>query len=251
MKLHLITILNVHNYNYYSMSADLTNKIRSHPLYQEAFKAFSAGNKKLGMELMYKLQRDTELMSDISSSTQTNTKIDSPYVLILKDQPIPDDYNRNTFSEKTCITTQQRNLPEWKDIVTTVEYDGNSVYEDRYMFDFTEKQMLYNIKKDNPKQFIGKITSHSEINQTLSKLKKNLLFDLIDVLYVDLSQVSYSVIDVLKRFINHTYLYEIHINHSDRNYQDDEIRLLKQIFKSSKLANLHFRSSNVSFELTK
>jgi len=231
------------------MNADLTKRIQSHPLYREAFTAFSSGNKQLGMELMYKLQRDTDLMNDITS--QTNVNSDSPYTLISKDQPIPDGYNRNTFSEKTCITTQQRDLPEWNTIISIVEYDGKSVYEDRYLFEFTEKQMLYNIKKDNPKQFIGKISSHADIVHTYSKMKKNLLFELIDVLNIDLSQVTYSVIELLKHFINHSYLNEIQIRHLDRAYQNNEIKIIKDMFKTGKLSNFHFQSNNVAFELTK
>lgn len=231
---------------------NLTERIKSHPLYQKAFVAFSEGNKQLGMKLMYELQRDTDLMNYIKSQTE-NTTPSCDYVMITKEQSIPKGYNRNTFSEKTCITTQQCDLPEWSDIITTVEYDDKTVYEDCYLFEFTESQMLYNIKKDNPKQFVGKIISDSDIviDHIFGKMQKNVLFKLIDVLHVDLTNTSFSVVDLLKKFVNHSYLKEIRITHVDSYYVDTEIKILKDLFKTSRWTDLNFQSNNVKLELTK
>ncbi|VBB17741.1 hypothetical protein YASMINEVIRUS_204 [Yasminevirus sp. GU-2018] len=235
-------------------NANIYDKVRSHPLYQEAFKAFKEGDQKKGMELMYKLQKEQELMSEISEHTSKMDPSAVGVVMIKKDQPIPEGYNRNTFTEQTCITTQQKDLPEWKTIIARILYDDKEVYEDHYALEFTEKNAMYTIKRDNPGSFACIVVSSSNAKATLAKLRKNALHRIIDSLSVTLSNVTYSSGDILESFVNSTYhehLRDIKVIHADRDYTPDEIKILRQMFRSTKWQRFVFECSNTRFDLSK
>lgn len=232
------------------MSKNIYDKIRSHPLYREAFEAFNSGDKTKGMDLMYKLQKEQELIEEISNH-RTFDPTSVGVVMISKDKPIPDGYCRNTFSDKTCITTQQKDLPEWREIVAVVEYDGKEVYEDHYSMEFTEKNMLFGIKKDNPKKFQGRIITHSNKKHSLDKFMKNSLHRIIDELYIELSDVTYTADEILNMFVNHEHLRDVVVKHTGRAYTPEEIKTVKAIFSLTKWYNLRFESDNAKFYLSR
>src|SRR5205085_10917646 len=128
------------------------SKIQDHPLYKEAFTAFAAGDNQRGMELMHQLQ-NSDIMEDVNKQKNEEVLKKSGIVMIDKDQDVPEGYCKNSFSPKTCITTQQKDLPEWKDVNAKVMYTGKSVYEDHYVMRFTTMNTLYNIKKEHPDSF--------------------------------------------------------------------------------------------------
>jgi hypothetical protein len=218
------------------------DEIKSMPLYKEAFKAFSAGDHARGKELMNQLIKDTECLKKVNTYTEQNKeKFDElnkkfNIINIKKNEPIPQGYNRNTYSDVTCITQQQQDLPEWVDIVTAVEYKGELVYEDHYTFEFTADNILYGIKKSNPEPYIGRIKSQSSLEHTLDKMNKNMLFKIISSLHVTLEDVNYNVINILNIFSNskvYNYLEEVYVNHFDRVYSVDEVKNIKKLFKKS------------------
>ena len=235
------------------------DELKSHPLYQEAFAAFKSGDQKKGMELMHQLQQDPKIMNKVNKFCNDDNKFQqyaekAGQTLISKDQPIPVGYNRNSFSEKTCITTQQKDLPEWEGITAVVEYDNREVYEDYYMMDFTTKNMLYTIRKNNPGHFVGKIKSQHPIKNTIGKFKKNSLHRIINKLYIELEKIEYSVIEILTFFMNqeiHEHLTEITILHLDKDYDENEIKNIKKLFKKVHWTRLKFKNKKVEFELTK
>lgn len=237
-------------------SKQVIDDVLNSPLYKQAFEAFKSGDQKKGRELLYQLQK-SDKMAEIEkfykgNDTQIDGKLKSQgFGMISKNQPIPKGYNRNSFSEKTCISTQQKDLPEWENISAIVEYKEEQVYEDHYALEFTTMNMLYSIRKDNPEPFIAKIKSSASSTNTLGKLNKNCLHMIIDTLYVELSDVDYSVIEIINFFINpkkHEYLKEVIITHSDRSYSVDEIKQLKLLFNKSSWERLKF---NGNFELNR
>jgi len=228
------------------MDQSLIQKIREDPLYKEAFEAFKNGDNKKGTELLYQMQKNSSVMQDVEQHYKDNDDTinenlkQSGFIMVNKNEQIPDGYHRNTFSEKTCITTQPKDLLEWKNIITEIIYDNDSVYEDHYTFEFTTLNMLYNIKKDHEKPFVGKIISSSPLIPTLNKFKKNSLYLIMDRLFIQLESVDYSVTDILEGIKNTKHLKDITLEHKNKEYNNDEIKLLKKMFKESSWERLKF-----------
>ena len=238
------------------MTSNMDN-IRKHPIYQEALKAFSNGDDKKGRELISKLHKDPEITKNIDEHMDKNqgnidkTCKDAGIILIKKDQEMPEGYTRNSYSNHTCISTQQKDLPEWKEIVARVEYEGKAVYEDHYMFNLTSENIIYQTRQEHTQPFTCIIKSFDMPVNILNKLKKNMLHMAIDKLCICLKNVHYSVIELLLFFVNHKtheYLKEVIVEHFDREYDLNEIKNLKLLFKKTKWERLQLVGK---FELIK
>jgi hypothetical protein len=195
----------------------VTDNIRKDPLYQKALSAFSSGDQQKGMELLNQLNESTQ-MDEIKNFYKTNEADRTEYfkksgiIMIGRDDQIPDGYSKNTYSDKTCISSQPKDKPEWKNCVAEVLYQGKSVYEDHYMLEFTTMNMLYGIKKKNPESFIGNIITSIDVKNTLEKFKKNSLYLLIDRLNVKMDCTDQQCCcDLLKGLKNIKTLRDINI----------------------------------------
>jgi hypothetical protein len=232
------------------------DNLRNSKLYQDAFLAFKSGDSKKGHELLGTLAKSNEF-EPIKKHYEDNSEIinselkSKGIVMINKNEPIPDGYHRNTFTDKTCITTQEKDLPEWSTIKAEVIYNGQSVYEDHYALRYTTQGMLYGIKKEHSHDFVGIIESQSSPEHTLSKFKKNSLYLIIDDLNIELSNVEYSVFVILNGISDNEYLKNVSVEHLDKIYSDEEIKQIKQLFKKSKLDSLKLGYESGKIDLMK
>lgn len=234
---------------------DIEN-LRNSELYQKALEAFKSGDTKKGHELLNRLSNSSEFIPIKEhyekNSNIINSELNSMGIINIDiNDPIPEGYNHNSFTAKTCITTQKKDLPEWKDITAKVMYENKSVYEDHYTFRLTTMQALYDIKNKHPNSFKGIIKSSSSIENTLGKFMKNSLYLIIDELDIELSNVSYCVVDILEKLSDLEYLKEINISHIDRKYSNDEIKKLKQLSRKMKIyhLNLKYDGNNLDISL--
>jgi len=135
------------------------------------------------------MEENKELMKNIKDNvdSQYGPEFMKKNSIISKDEPFPEGYNRNSFSDTTCLTTQTCDLPKWEDIIATVEHKGQLVYEDHFILAFTSQSRLYSVRRKNPGPFIGRVKLYSRVEHTFGKIKKNTLFLILDTLYVDLS----------------------------------------------------------------
>lgn len=222
----------------------LIREIKNKPQYKEALKAFSSGDNERGQELLNQLlssesmKKVNKFYDDNKDNHKEHLKQQS-IIMIDKNEPIPDGYSRNSFTDKTCITTQQRDLSEWKNITAIVMYENKSVYEDHYIMRFTTENALYDIKKKNPKSFIGIIVSSNSVEHTINKFKKNSLYLLIDSINIELRDVDYSVLDLLQKLLDIAPLTEITIKHT-RDYSKHELITIKKLFGSTSWTRLNF-----------
>lgn len=216
----------------------LIDTIRADPLYQKAFEAFQRGDKEEGMKLLHSMQNG-ETMKVVNQHIEKNKdkkkeiEKQAGIQVVEHNEPMPDGYNRNSFSNNTCITTQQKDLPEWEGIVAEILYEGKPVFEAHYMMRFTTENSMFGIKQDNPKLFVGNIVSSSDASHTLGKFQKNALYMIVDKLSVKLTDVEYSIQEIVEPMQGLKYLKEVMIKHPDRTYTDQELKELKKIFKKS------------------
>jgi len=257
----------------FNVDTSFMENIQNHPLYEEALKAHSLGDSKKFQELMDQFYNDPNIKQYVDSSIKERSGDikqmfkDQGFTVISKDEPLPEGYNRNSFSPTTCINVQQRDLPEWKEIIAQVEFIPTShisnlsnssseykteiVYEDHEMIDQTSDVMLNSICKKYTGIYTGRIKSSSTPIHTLNKFKKNMLSLIINKLFITLENVNYSVIEVLKFFENNkTYkkLEEIIIEHSDKEYNLNEIKDIKKLFAKTSWNRIKFANK---FEITK
>src|SRR5271170_6383915 len=116
---------------------DLSNEIKSHPLYQEAFNEFKKGNREKGYALLSKLNENEKIKKNLEEYSQKCGKYSQNFVGIIpkdSDKKIPNGFTKNSFTNNTKLLLQQKDKPEWKDIIAQVLYEGKPVYEDYYMF---------------------------------------------------------------------------------------------------------------------
>lgn len=221
----------------------LIEEIKSHPLYDSTADAFRRGDFKLANDMLKKLCLTSDPIKAAKEYYQTNKDTFEKsierlgIVIINKDQPIPEPYIRNTFSEKTCITTQKLNPPEWKDITANIIYEDKQVYEDHYPFKTSTENNVYTIKSLHTKPFIGEIVSNSEAKHTVDKFKKNSLYLIISTLHITLSS-KYSVLDILDKLTDIKSLTEVVVNHNEKQYTQDELDDLTSFFRKTKWSSL-------------
>jgi hypothetical protein len=224
---------------------EVLNELKKNPLYIKAFQAFQLNDHKTGMELLNQLQ-STEHMKKIKDFYEKNDEninkelLKAGIINIDKDDPIPKGYNRNTFTKKTCITSQQKDLPEWENITAIVLYDEKVVYEDHYILRFTTENALFDLQKKYTKPFIGKIITDANVKNTMDKFKKNSLYLIIETLNIEL-YVSYSVLNIFKELIDIKTLKNINVIHKDKIYNEEEKKLIKRFFIKSKWHNLNIQ----------
>ena len=232
------------------------NNLRNSKLYQEAFSAFKSGDSKKGYELLHTLSKSNEF-DPIKKHYEDNSEIinselkSKGIIMVNKEEQLPDGYHRNSFSDKTCITTQGKDLPEWSSIKAEILYDGKSVYEYHYTLKYTTLGMLHNIKKEHSNDFTGMIETQSSFEHTLNKFKKNSLYLIMDNLCVKLSNVDYSVLMILNGISDTECLKNVSIEHIDRVYSDDDVRQLKHFFKKSELERLKLEYKSGKIDLMK
>jgi hypothetical protein len=230
------------------------DKIRDHPLYKKSFEAFKNGDHETGIKLLNILQNDDNANKDIKNFYEENDKKiknelkNAGFIMIDKDEEIPDGYNRNSFSDKTCISTQKKDLPAWKDITSVIKYEDKIVYEDHYTTLFTTNCMLSDIKNKHPGSFIGYIITSSSIKDTINKFRKNSLYLIIDTLNIQVSNISYSIIDLLNNFLDIDTLLTVTIVHKDKIYDATEKKLIRSFFSKTKWDTLKITEQ---FEFTK
>jgi hypothetical protein len=234
-------------------SKDIIDKLTKDALYKEASSAFAQGDNKKGIELLSKLGSDSEKMKDLKDFyKQNDTKIksnlkDVGLTIIDKNEPIPEGYNRNSFTDKTCITTQPKDLPEWKDITAVVRYNNEIVYEDHYTIKLTTMCALNDIKSKHSGAFVGEIITSSDIKNTVQKFKKNSLYLIINELNITLSNITFDVLDLLIKFLDIESLDDVNVIHNDKIYDNDEKKKLKIFFMKTKWKQLKINT----YELTK
>jgi hypothetical protein len=234
----------------------LDQDIRQDPLYKEALKAFKSGHHQRGRALLAEMEDNHVLMQKIKDYYDTNFSTfvqNSGIQMVAKDEPIPQGYHRNSFSDKTILTTQEPDLPQYVNILAIVEHNGEAVYEDHWLMKLTTQNMLYSIRNKHPGSFIGKIESRESFKLTTTKFKKNALFEIVDTLYINLLQVSYSLIEILVLFTDQStyeYLSDVSASHLDREYSVDEIKDFKTMFKRTNWQRFSVKTGNFSFELT-
>ncbi len=213
---------------------ETTDKLRSHPLYQEALQCFRNGNNERGMELLREVQKTDsfdEAFKQFESKSQANDEMikNAGIVMIDKTEPMPEGYDRNTFTDKTNITLQPKNKPAWNNIEAKITYKDKIVYEDYCSFEFLTMNMLFGFKKDYAEPFYGKIVTSSDAKTTMEKFKKNCLCRIMDHLSIELVNVNYSVREMLEQFGDCKYLKDIVIIHN-KEYDDNELKAIKKLF---------------------
>jgi hypothetical protein len=226
-------------------SGKIISDLKNNPLYKEAYNAFVKGDNKKGKELLNKLQnsdamKDVHKFYDENDSEVKQNLQKKGIIMIDKQEPIPEGYNRNSYSPKTCITTQQQDLPEWKNSISLIKYDGEVVYEDHYAMRFTTMNMLYDIKTKNPKDFIGEITINDSIDYAIAKFKKNSLYLIISKLNLTINN-NHSVLDTLPHFFDVDSLESINIQ-TDRQYNNIERNTIKKLFLRTKWCRLNINN---------
>jgi hypothetical protein len=212
--------------------------LKNSDMYKSALECFKNGNSKKGHELLSQLSKSTEFEPIKKFYNDNDDKItrglrDLGIINLGKNDVIPAGYCRNSFTDKTCITTQQKDLPEWKNIIAEVIHNNKSVYEDHYLLKMTTISCLMQIKRENPGEFIGKmVVSNENIDNVISKFSKNSLSLIIDRLEITILD-NFDVPILLSRFADLEYLQIVVLNYQNLECNDEMIRKIKLLFIKS------------------